>query len=144
MAPVETPLGVMLLGATEGKLCLAEFGDPARLEAQLRRVRQRLGATLVPGREAPAAAEAQLMEYFAGLRRRFDLPLSLAGTDLQRQVWETLPPDPYYETLSRRLKMPLPGPLTLICGVHRLDASRSGGEQLRGKLYTKLPKPRNR
>ena len=94
MAPVETPLGVMLLGATEGKLCLAEFGDPARLEAQLRRVRQRLGATLVPGREAPAAAEAQLMEYFAGLRRRFDLPLSLAGTDLQRQVWETLPQIP--------------------------------------------------
>ena len=94
MAPVETPLAVMLLGATEGKLCLAEFGDPARLEAQLRRVRQRLGATLVPGREAPAAAEPQLMEYFAGLRRRFDLPLSLAGPDLQRQVGETLPQIP--------------------------------------------------
>ena len=34
VTPVETPLGVMLLGAAEGKLCLAEFSDPARLEAQ--------------------------------------------------------------------------------------------------------------
>ena len=49
VTPVETPLGVMLLGAAEGKLCLAEFSDPARMEAQLRRVRRRLAATLVPG-----------------------------------------------------------------------------------------------
>ena len=99
VAPVETPLGVMLLGAAEGKLCLAEYSDQGRLEAQLRRVRQRLDATLVPGREAPIAdAEAQLVEYFAGLRRRFDLPLLPAGTDLQRQVWETLLQIPYGET----------------------------------------------
>ncbi len=99
VAPVETPLGVMLLGAAEGKLCLAEYSDQGRLEAQLRRVRQRLDATLVPGREAPIAdAEAQLVEYFAGLRRRFDLPLLPAGTDLQRQVWEMLLQIPYGET----------------------------------------------
>ena len=99
VTPVETPLGVMLLGAAEGKLCLAEYSDQGRLEAQLRRVRQRLDATLVPGREAPIAdAEAQLVEYFAGLRRRFDLPLLPAGTDLQRQVWETLLQIPYGET----------------------------------------------
>ena len=101
VTPVETPLGVMLLGAAEGKLCLAEFSDPARLEAQLRRVRRRLAATLVPGREAPIAdAEAQLKEYFAGRRRHFDLPLLPAGTIMQRQVWETLLRIPYGETWS--------------------------------------------
>ena len=101
VAPMETPLGVMLLGAADGKLCLAEFSDPDRLEAQLRRTRRSMRATLVPGRPAPIAdAESQLMEYFAGRRRRFDLPLLPAGTDMQRQVWQTLKQIPYGETWS--------------------------------------------
>ena len=53
VAPVETPLGLMLLGAVDGKLCLAEFSDQERLERQLRRVGQLLNATPVPGREPP-------------------------------------------------------------------------------------------
>ena len=101
VAPIETPLGVMLLGASAGKLCLAEFSDPDRLEAQLRRTCRRMQATLVPGRPAPIAdAESQLREYFAGRGRRFDLPLLPAGTDMQRQVWETLLRIPYGETWS--------------------------------------------
>lgn len=101
VAPIESPLGVMLLGASEGKLCLAEFSDPDRLEAQLSRTRRCMKATLVPGRPAPIAdAESQLQEYFAGRRRRFDLPLLPAGTDMQRQVWETLLRIPYGETWS--------------------------------------------
>ena len=101
LAPLETPLGAMLLGAADGKLCLAEFSDPDRLEAQLRRTRQRMKATLVPGRPAPLAdAEAQLEEYFAGRRLHFDLPLLPAGTDMQRQVWETLLRIPHGETWS--------------------------------------------
>ena len=96
---METPLGAMLLGAVRGRLCLAEFTDRGRLEAQLRRVRQRLHATLVPGREAPIdCAAEQLAEYFAGSRRHFELPLLPAGTELQRQVWETLLQIPYGET----------------------------------------------
>ena len=101
VAPMETPLGVMLLGAADGKLCLAEFSDPDRLEAQLRRTRRSMKATLVPGRPAPIAdAESQLAEYFAGRRRRFDLPLLPAGTVMQRQIWETLLRIPYGETWS--------------------------------------------
>jgi methylated-DNA-[protein]-cysteine S-methyltransferase len=33
------------------------------------------------------AAQTQLEEYFAGRRRRFDLPLDPVGTDFQRAVW---------------------------------------------------------
>ena len=36
--------------------------------------------------------------YFAGSRRHFELPLLPAGTELQRQVWETLRQIPYGET----------------------------------------------
>ena len=101
VAPTETPLGVMLLGAMDGKLCLAEFSDPDRLQAQLRRACRRLHATPVPGRPDPIGdAEAQLVEYFAGRRRRFDLPLLPAGTVMQRQVWETLLRIPYGRTWS--------------------------------------------
>ena len=35
-------------------------------------------------------AIAQLVEYFAGARHDFDVPVSLAGTAFQRAVWEQL------------------------------------------------------
>lgn len=37
-----------------------------------------------------AQAEAQLAEYFAGKRTDFELPLHLAGTPFQRQIWTGL------------------------------------------------------
>lgn len=37
-----------------------------------------------------AQARAQLAEYFAGTRTRFDLPLKLPGTDFQKAVWRAL------------------------------------------------------
>jgi methylated-DNA-[protein]-cysteine S-methyltransferase len=42
----------------------------------------------------------QLGEYFAGARRRFDVPLEFRGTDFQRQVWSTLLTIPFAETRS--------------------------------------------
>lgn len=46
------------------------------------------------------AAIAQLDEYFAGGRRRFDLPLAPRGTDFQRRVWRALSDIPYGKTIS--------------------------------------------
>jgi methylated-DNA-[protein]-cysteine S-methyltransferase len=37
----------------------------------------------------------QLREYFAGQRKRFELPLSSGGTDFQREVWQQLVRIPY-------------------------------------------------
>ena len=45
-------------------------------------------------------AEQQLREYFAGTRRRFDLPLAPAGGDLQQSVCRALLEIPYGETRS--------------------------------------------
>lgn len=44
--------------------------------------------------------ERQLGEYFAGTRRSFDMPLSFAGTDFQKQVWGALLTIPFGETRS--------------------------------------------
>lgn len=45
-------------------------------------------------------AVAQLEEYFAGHRRDFDLPLSLAGTAFQLAVWEQLVDLEFGEVIS--------------------------------------------
>jgi methylated-DNA-[protein]-cysteine S-methyltransferase len=44
--------------------------------------------------------ERQLGEYFAGDRRRFDVPLSFTGTDFQKRVWAALLTIPFGETRS--------------------------------------------
>jgi methylated-DNA-[protein]-cysteine S-methyltransferase len=49
-----------------------------------------------------SAAVRQLREYFAGRRTAFDLPLALAGTPFQQQVWAELQRIPYGETISYR------------------------------------------
>jgi methylated-DNA-[protein]-cysteine S-methyltransferase len=47
-----------------------------------------------------ATASEQLLEYFAGTRQTFDLPLQLSGTDFQVSVLEELLRIPYGETVS--------------------------------------------
>lgn len=45
-------------------------------------------------------AATQLMEYFAGKRRTFSLPLAPKGTPFQKEVWQTLSSIPYGQTRS--------------------------------------------
>jgi methylated-DNA-[protein]-cysteine S-methyltransferase len=42
----------------------------------------------------------QLMEYFQGLRRSFDLPVHQSGTEFQQRVWGELIGIPYGRTIS--------------------------------------------
>lgn len=42
----------------------------------------------------------QLDEYFAGKRKKFDIPIKLEGTDFQIKVWKELLEIPYGETCS--------------------------------------------
>ncbi len=45
-------------------------------------------------------ARGELLEYFEGKRREFDLPLKYRGTDFQCLVWEGLKKIPYGQTRS--------------------------------------------
>lgn len=45
-------------------------------------------------------AATQLMEYFAGKRRMFSLPLAPKGTPFQKEVWQALSSIPYGQTRS--------------------------------------------
>ena len=46
------------------------------------------------------SAAAQLAEYFAGTRKRFDLPIAPRGNDFHQRVWAGLLEIPYGETRS--------------------------------------------
>ena len=58
------------------------------------------GAAANAGNPLLAEAVGQLRAYFAGLLRRFALPLDLVGTEFQRRVWLELTRIPYGETRS--------------------------------------------
>jgi methylated-DNA-[protein]-cysteine S-methyltransferase len=86
---VETPIGPLTLEAGPRGLAAVHFpGREPDLDPQAR------------DPEALAPAAAQLREHFAGQRRGFDLELDLAGTPLQRSVWERLQAIPYGETIT--------------------------------------------
>lgn len=47
-----------------------------------------------------AKAEQELLDYFAGNRTNFEVPLDMTGTPFQRQVWAVLSTIPYGEVWS--------------------------------------------
>jgi methylated-DNA-[protein]-cysteine S-methyltransferase len=50
--------------------------------------------------ELLARAQAQLTDYFAGLRTDFDLPTRLHGDEVQHRVWKLLTTIPYGDTVT--------------------------------------------
>ncbi len=98
---LDSPVGPLLVGATDEGLCLLEFAEPARQQVQLAALRRQYGEAIEPGRHEHADRLAEeLAEYFAGSRRDFTVPLVLTGTAFQRRVWEQLRAIPYGETRS--------------------------------------------
>ena len=96
-----TPLGPMIVGATEEGVCLLEFVERRMLETQLRRLSRRLDAPFAPGSNAMTEQlDRELAEYFEGRRKEFEVPLVLRGTEFQRLAWEALLRIPYGETRS--------------------------------------------
>ena len=83
----DTPVGPMALEC-EGE-CLTALYLPCRPVE---------GA----GVETPllARGRAELLEYFQGKRRVFDLPLAPQGTPFQRRVWSALAEIPYGQTIT--------------------------------------------
>jgi AraC family transcriptional regulator of adaptative response/methylated-DNA-[protein]-cysteine methyltransferase len=97
----ETPLGPMIYGATDDAVCLVEFASRRMLEKQIEQVKRRFRSAVVPGRnDVLETLCAQMGEYFAGTRTRFEVPLSAPGTEFQERVWNALRSIPYGETWS--------------------------------------------
>jgi AraC family transcriptional regulator of adaptative response/methylated-DNA-[protein]-cysteine methyltransferase len=96
-----SPLGPMLVGATDEAVCLLEFVDRRMLQTQLRRLAVRLDCSFAPGTNPVIdLAVDELEAYFAGDVRRFTMPVSKPGTDFQAAVWDRLLEIPYGATVS--------------------------------------------
>ncbi len=92
----KSPVGELLLGSYDGKLCLADW--------KYRRMRTTIDKRLQNGLNAEYSEESsevieqtitQLKEYFSGRRKTFDIPLLTIGTEFQKSVWQGLIKIPY-------------------------------------------------
>jgi len=97
----QSPVGNLVLGSLEDKLCLCNWQNKKNKAAVEKRLTKHLGGPLIEGRNATLnLAIKQLDEYFNKQRTEFELPLILAGTDFQKQIWQALQTIPYGQTVS--------------------------------------------
>ena len=132
---ISTPLGRLNLTETDGAITALDWGD--------------CGADDTP---LLSRAETQLHAYFSGSRTPFDLPLNVAGSDIQRAVCALMQDIPLGETrtygdLAKQLKVPAQvigqacghNPIPIIIPCHRvLGATGLGGFSARGGVETKV------
>lgn len=98
---IETPLGTMIACATEEGVCLLEFSDRKMLETELKYIAKALNATIIQNENKYfEELRKQLIEYFEGRLRVFDIPLLMLGTEFQKQTWQALLRIPYGTTVS--------------------------------------------
>ena len=96
---VQSPLGRLLVSATEKGICAVRLGDSDReLEADL--ASEYRFAEIHRDDESLRSSVAQLLDHLKGERPHIDLPLDVQATAFQRRVWEELRKIPYGSTRS--------------------------------------------
>jgi AraC family transcriptional regulator of adaptative response/methylated-DNA-[protein]-cysteine methyltransferase len=100
---IATPVGLMMIGATDRGLCFVQFGDSAEhLRDML--AREYPAATLSPMSQPPhpdfARWVERLTQHLAGAAPQLDLPLDIQATAFQMRVWNYLQTIPYGEVQS--------------------------------------------
>lgn len=99
----ETPLGLLMAGATDRGLCFVQFGEThVQLEAMLRS--EYPSATHEPMREPHDpqfhAWVQALRAHLSGTKPHLDLPADIRATAFQLRVWSYLQSIPYGEVRS--------------------------------------------
>jgi len=93
---LNTPLGIMTVGATDKGLCMLEFGKKTKFKSTLNYVSE------IGDNEFIQNTKQQLAEYFSNERTVFDVSLDLMGTHFQMNVWKELLTIPFGSTRSYR------------------------------------------
>ena len=97
----KSPVGEIVLGSYDNKLCLANWSDKKKSNRTNNRLKKKLNAVFVE--ESSTIIDEtmkQLDEYFKGKRQHFDIPLLMVGTDFQKSVWNALLQIPFGKTAS--------------------------------------------
>jgi AraC family transcriptional regulator, regulatory protein of adaptative response / methylated-DNA-[protein]-cysteine methyltransferase len=112
MSWIESPVGLLLAGATGDGICFLEFTDRRMMEAQVATLRKRFSAAIVPGdNRHTEKLKKELGSYFEGKLKEFSVPLIYPGSAFQVKVWNELLRIPHgetisYEELARRVGSP--------------------------------------
>ncbi|MGL4393908.1 MAG: methylated-DNA--[protein]-cysteine S-methyltransferase [Brevinema sp.] len=80
----DSPLGMIYLEANDEALLKVEFVEQHSSSISMNPIL--------------SEAQKQLLEYFSGERRSFDLPVKFQGTVFQEKVWKALQKIPFGET----------------------------------------------
>jgi AraC family transcriptional regulator of adaptative response/methylated-DNA-[protein]-cysteine methyltransferase len=98
-AVAETPLGRLLVAATDKGVCSVMLGDSeANLKADL--LEEFPAANIRHDDKRLRTAVNAIVDHLKSKSPRIDLPLDIQATAFQRQVWEQLRAIPYGETHS--------------------------------------------
>jgi methylated-DNA-[protein]-cysteine S-methyltransferase len=157
-ALIDSPVGQLLVCASDQGLVSLQFLRVQTLEAALAEAAARFGARLLEDdRPLLRRTRRQLAAYFDGRGQSFALPLDLRGTPFQRRVWAALLQIPWGETetygsLSAAIGRPEAiravgracgrNPLPLIVPCHRVVAADGaltgylGGVETKRRLLT--------
>ena len=100
---VESPLGPMMIGATDRGICFVQFG--ANEAALVEQLREEYPDAELEAMGKPASREFQewmeaLSKYLAGEQPALNLPLDVRATAFQMRVWNYLQSIPYGEVRS--------------------------------------------
>jgi methylated-DNA-[protein]-cysteine S-methyltransferase len=96
---VDTPIGTLLIAATERGFCRIAYDADADQEVE--RLARAFGVRVLRSAAPIDPARRQLDEYFEGHRHRFELPLDIALlADFNRRVLRELARVPYGEVVT--------------------------------------------
>ena len=97
----KTSYGELVLGSLGEKLCLCDWRFRKMRNTIDYRIKKDLQAIFIEeDSDILKNARQQLDEYFNSKRKNFDIPLHLAGTKFQKNVWTALIEIPFGTTLS--------------------------------------------
>ena len=149
----KSPVGEMIIGSCGDKLCICDWAVEKRRGTIDRRIQRHLNAEYENGTsDVIKKTIAQLEEYFAGKRQKFDIPMVFTGSEFQSRVWEELMRIPYgttisYGELARRIDNPkavravasanATNPISIFVPCHRVIGSNHKLTGYGGGLDTK-------
>jgi len=98
---LNSPLGEMIVGATDKGVCFLVWHDRGGVERIKQRVEKRYRIPLVKGHNQHLdQLEKELSDYFDEKLKKFRVKIDVTGTPFEKKVWEQLLQIPYGETRS--------------------------------------------
>lgn len=97
----KSPVGELIIASKDDKICLCDWKYRKMRPTIDKRILEYYKLEFVQSSsEIIEQTILQLEEFFARTRTRFDIPLTLVGTEFQQKVWNELIKIPYGKSIS--------------------------------------------